>query len=358
MDSLFFIYIGKKLPYYAGSSLQLAKRYSGVSPVLVGSKKIYSKELSASCDFLPLENFYDKSESGILQSKLDSDLSFRNGLWQHSLERFFVLRELMLYLNLQDCIHAELDQLLFRIDFLMDQVRTLPVPALYLPFHTESTAVGSIVYINNIHSLEALLEFSKKVHFKSEMELIADFSLQHPGAIQALPTVATVIKTNSYRDFNHPMVPLEDLGGVVDAAQVGQWLAGIDPRNVPLSQIPRSRYVDPPHQYLLSEFELKSLHFQMNSSTGLLEVLTECSQRIHLFNIHLHSKIHKQLLAGRFSLQDLLRDSNLGRKIGFRSTRRRQIITFLLDYMKLLTHPRRVFSALLRRLGKFSTRKK
>jgi hypothetical protein len=346
MNSVIFVFIGKKLPHYGDASLRLAKSSGGILPILVAPRTAYRSSLSEACEFHALEDFYDRDSSGIQSVLIDADLGFRNGLWIRSLERFFVLREFMVYLNIDDCLHAELDQLLFRADLLLKKLRTLLSPAIYLPFHTEKAAVASMLYVNHMEPLDALLEFSKKIRFNNEMELISKFGFQHYGAIQALPTLASYANPDHYARFNHPRVSVQSLGGVLDAAQVGQWVAGIDPRNVPIRNIPRSRFVDEPHPDLLSVDQLERLRFQLASNSGLLNVELEGYEPVVLFNLHLHSKVHQQLLKKEHGIVEMLHDSNLGVAVFFKQNRRRQTVAFLLDHIKILAQPKRILTFL------------
>jgi hypothetical protein len=56
------------------------------------------------------------------------------------------------------------------------------------------------------------------------------------------------------------LVKPERVAGLVDAAQLGQWIAGIDPRNISPRQIPRTKFVDAPAMHLLSRETIENIH--------------------------------------------------------------------------------------------------
>ena len=64
--------------------------------------------------------------------------------------------------------------------------------------------------------------------------------------------------TNKYVENE---ISLAHLGGVADGTQIGMWVAGIDPRNVPIHQIPKNKFVDPPEDNIASLEQFSKIKF-------------------------------------------------------------------------------------------------
>jgi hypothetical protein len=148
----------------------------------------------------------------------------------------------------------------------------------------------------------------------------------------ALPTLATEIKGF----FN--VVPkgistisVPELGGLVDAAQLGQWVGGIDPENIPIANIPVTKFIDKPKKWLLSEDNLK--HIKLKFSKNNIFLKTQFKGRnFKIYNLHLHSKIHKNILSNNPSILSLISLSNLPLKTSFKGTRFVQFQSYLSQF--------------------------
>jgi hypothetical protein len=198
---------------------------------------------------------------------------------------------------MQSIFHAELDQLLFRTDQLLTKLDVKDERYLFFPFHNQKSAVASIFYCNNHDALRSLLDFSCKGDiFPNEMALIATWAVQNPTRAFALPTMDSLVNkgARSLPRMNE-VLEANDIGGVVDAAQLGQWIGGIDPRNVPIRDVPMTKFVDAPGEMLLSHNQLSQLKFNLSNDGSLNGKFGELFS-VRIYNLHIHSKVHKWLL--------------------------------------------------------------
>lgn len=348
--TVYFIYLAEQLPYYGPSALELARRYSGARLCLIGPAGMEKAVRNAGIDFAALEDFYSPIEAEHVVATAGISPSFRDGFWVKTLERFFVLEQFMTHASLTEILHAELDQLLFRVDLLDRALRLLPERGIFVPFHRSDAAVASVFFCNNREALSSLLDFAgKSASIANEMALLAQWAHAVPQFAWALPTLATALRPA------HSALPVvgpipDELGGIVDAAQLGQWVAGIEPRNVPLYRRHRTKFVDAPHDMLLTEEQLRSIELSFNESTGELRCALGSGQRIRLYNLHIHSKIHSRLVQGRRSVGGMIAESNLPARQGVPGTiqlRARYLVTDVL--VPIARHPGRAISALWRR---------
>jgi hypothetical protein len=349
-NEIHFVFLGSKLPAYAKASIQLAASTSGVDLCLIGNRSILKSVRHLPVNFTAIEDFYDYKEFNLTKGRITSDHKYRNGIWLKSLERFFVIYQYMLAHDRSSILHAELDQLIFRAERLSELLENTKLKGIFFPFHSESSAIASIVYINDILALKSLINFSQGDYkYANEMVLVAEWAKQNPELIFQLPTVATLLQSSS-KSFlpSVKLLTANELGGVVDAAQLGQWIAGIDPKHLKLSVRPRTLFVDLPSEFLLSREQLETLRFIQNE-IGAVNVLSDSGLiDTPLYNLHIHSKIHPALVNGKISISKVLDSASKQLQIEIPGAREQQILGWIESKIYLARRiARRVFRILL-----------
>lgn len=344
-----FVYIGEKLPKYALDSIRLASESSGGIITLLGSRSLGTPELNEYCHFIAIEDFYDPKGFIEASSAISSSHDFRGGFWLKSLERFYVLHAYMRRYGLIEVFHAELDQLLFNVNELVSNLRASGLSGIFVPSHSEQAIVASILYCNNESALASFLRFplsGKK--FPHEMGMLADWCKLNPENAFILPTLASELNPELV-SVEH--LPLSITGGLVDAAQLGQWVAGIDPKNVPILTYPKSKFVDAPHGWILKESQLRSMKMSFIESTNSL-FCSVSDKSFRVYNLHIHSKIHSTLLKHKPSIKELIESSNLGESRRFKGTLRVQVVYFIsIRLSKVMRNPGRIIPEVTKRLN-------
>lgn len=311
-QDLYFVYLGGALPSYVCASIQLAKQYSGLNVHLLGHAE-YATKLGRNSDTLiPVEDFYDPVPFQTASENVVSPHRFRAGFFLKSLERFFVLEQFMEKSGVSEFLHAELDQVLFRVDLLAAHLAEIGRKGIYFPFHSDRFALASIFYCNDAESLRSLIDLARfGPRFNFEMEVLASWARSHSLKSNELPTLATAygVPTGDIGRAGY-VLNLEESGGAVDAAQIGQWVAGIDPRNVPLKKYPTTKFVDPPNRELLTRKQLESTIFKLDRTDGSLLFSYQGQPPQRLYNLHLHSKVHAVLLRKPAPMEYILELAN------------------------------------------------
>jgi len=163
-------------------------------------------------------------ESYEFENKTTLDKSFRDGFWYLTSLRFFYIYEFMKKYDIEDVIHLENDVLIYyNTDELIDKVNK---EFLYIPFDTYERNIPSIMYIPNKDVFKIILD---NYDFnKNDMENFSTIK-QKTGLVQNFPIFITNDNLTSEQQFvttnciNFPFI--------FDAAAIGQYLGGIDPRN-------------------------------------------------------------------------------------------------------------------------------
>ena len=351
---IFFVFLGEKFPSYAKASLQLAIETSGLDVCLIGNKKLQKSISGLPIRFVAIEDFYSSKKFLLAASHVWADHKFRGGLWLKSLERLFVINQYMETFGYSKILHAELDQLIFRADELVKHLDSLDDFGIFVPFHTEHFAVASILYVNDATALDSLLNYAAGDSlYPNEMYLIADWARRNPNKIYELPTSASYLANR-----HHSIVPgakllsLMESGGLVDAAQVGQWVAGIDSKNVDIKTNPTNKFVDIHNNYLLSRQDLESINFSLEASGALRLEFDGFESATNLFNLHVHSKIHSSILKGKVSLPKLFEVANAKNASRLHGMRRMQISGWIESKLsRIVTNPEAVISLLFSKIN-------
>ena len=323
MHSVYFIYKGNKIPKYALASIELAKQTSGMKIHLIGNS-IFNKEVKKlKIEFTAIEDFYEQNKiDEVVNKNQNLDKCFRDGFWIKTLERLFILEQYMFKTNIQSIFHSEIDQLLFRSDKLVSAIIKTNKKGIFIPFHSKNCAMASVMFINKLSTIQSLIQFAcTSTVYSNEMKLIAAWSKINPKLVFALPTLATEIKgTSNVVPKGIKTISTTDIEGLVDAAQLGQWVAGIDPRNVPIIDTPTTKFIDKPQKWLLSEDNLKYIKLKLSKNNLILKALF-AGKNLKIYNLHLHSKIHKNIVSNNPSILSLISLSNQSLKISFKGTR-------------------------------------
>lgn len=350
---LVFVFLGRDFPDYAKASLELVGITNDLEIVLLANQAVRQQVVNPNIEFIPVEDFYNPSTFDQIRRISINSSTFRDGFWLKTLERFFVLEQFMIAFSEKNILHAELDQLLFRVDHLSKNLTASNFSGLMLPFHSPGIAVASIVFISDSGVLTDFVNYSvKQTSFDSEMTLLASWAKDSPSAVYAAPTLSSLKHSIDYESrIGLPLVENSTTQGYLDPAQVGQWAGGVDPRNVPLRSYPMNKFVDPPRELLLEKSDLSDFVFEFDSNEGFLTIASKRSMPSRLYNLHLHSKIHRLLLADALSFQRFFDISNQERPYRFPGTRHTQIAAWIVEMWHLFSaHPIKSLASFLRRI--------
>jgi hypothetical protein len=323
-DTIYFIYIGDQLPRYGQASLALARSTSNSEIHLIGNSTMRQSAKNEGVGFTSIEEFYDDTKFKRASQNVLSDSSFRSGFWFKSIERLFILEQFARESKFESIWHAELDQILVNSRELVQSLRKTERKGLFMPFHNKDAVVASLIYVNDLGALSSLTDFACNAEsINNEMQLMAKWSARNPKRAFALPTLATEFcdKASIIPD-GVTLLSLDETKGFVDAAQLGQWVAGIDPRNIPLGLPPTTRFIDSPTPALLDINMMEAIEFNLSEKPSSLTLCVQ-GKEYPLYNLHLHSKCHPQIVRSNPSLKQLLEKSN--KQISYRISGMRQI---------------------------------
>jgi hypothetical protein len=285
MTSLVYVWVGAKLPAWARLSLQLAKKTSGLEVVLLCNRSIGLVHGVARQYYI--EDFYIQPQI-LLDSYKLARADFRRGFLIKTTERFFILHQFLSKYSIHSIFHAELDNMVFNISLLADKLNQIGY-GLFCPRDAVNRGIASLIYINNPDSLKEFTDLAlEKLEIDTnDMELLGE-CLKKSKNYYSLPTEASVSLIEDSQSLDHVSEELTE--GIFDAAAIGQFLFGIDPRNC--------------NGLLYNGFEnenkgcnLWKLRFSIDLQHGRASISQNDGKNItNLYNIHVHSKLFNQLL--------------------------------------------------------------
>lgn len=301
MAPLVFIWLGSSFPHWGRQSLALSKLLSGLEVVVISNK---AAGLIAEADTQYfVEDFYGASEAW-RRSEQTFDIKYRDGFWIKTTERFFVLEQFAKKYAIKSLFHAELDSLVFDISGLSSRLDQLG-SGLFCPRDSITRGIASLIYINNCQALTELNAFAVNNHLveKNDMMLLG-YLLNNSSQFFSLPTESN-LQDQQLGEWE-AVSPFAS-NGIFDAAAIGQFLFGIDPKYGSMA--------------LLNGFEnenkgcdLWQLTYDISINDRTFTIRNRNNGRVfNLFNIHIHSKLFKLLINSR-KLQRILTRINCGKR--------------------------------------------
>ena len=223
-----------------------------------------------------LINADELNESYNFNTKSILNNTFRDGFWKLTSLRFFYIYEFMKIYNITNVIHLENDVIIYyNCEELIHLVNKNFV---YIPFDTYKRNIASIMYIPNAEVFKTILD---NYDFnKNDMENFSNIK-QKTKLIETLPIFSKINNLTDEQKFvsnNSEIFPF-----IFDAAAIGQYLGGVDPRNIAGNT-----------RGFINEtcvIKYNKYHIWFEEFDGIKKPFIQVeSNKIPIFNLHIHSK--------------------------------------------------------------------
>ena len=279
-EPLIFVHLGGNVPRYVMENVgRTAVRLMGERTVIMLS----DQDLQPKTNLFPVkisDGWYSSSEFEDFKNSVSLDYSFREGFWGRAVERFFVLEQFVRIAGIGAFFHAENDVVVFGLDHLNNALGRRREQS-YFCRDDQDRATSALAYFPSTAAIRKLVDwflgFAGSAN--NEMEMLATYMDEFPSEVSSFPTLNQL-------DYNYAP-SWGSLGcsglGIVDAAALGQWVAGKDPRNT--LGISWSRFSNETLQIDPSKMRL---HLSPDSRS--LSVSYQGMHPVRVFAIHIHSK--------------------------------------------------------------------
>lgn len=300
---IIFVWIGKYLPNWFFESLSLASRNNINREIILiancnhkSVNAISSQRKNIKIFFLNIKNPVD-----LCSKKLIND----NVFWINTSLRFWYIREFVKQHKLKEFFHAELDNAIFSLKNLDEKLNAVG-NGLFVPRDSLERGVASLIYCNRVGCLEEFIDIYRSANLpRHDMEALGIYATKFPNNFFSLPTES--FQSNSKKwNLISPLIT----DGIFDAAAIGQYLLGIDPKNI--------KYKTSCNGFINENCEIDWSEVKIISdgaSIFLKYGIDSYSYNFRLYNLHIHSKnwkafrnvlenhsILKKLNQGNFSI--------------------------------------------------------
>lgn len=228
MPALVLVHIGRTFPEYLNDCIAQVESVSDVSIHLLIDGIHRDKISSKRVELCPLESITKSNLHLVFDKKTQLNAEFRGGFWKFAMQRFFYLHDYILAKGLIDVFHIENDNLIY-LDFLpkIDVFRSMPM---WCVMDSPARCIASFMYFRGSEMLSRFLDTYLNTYSGTvnDMEGLAKFRNENVADVGVLPIVG------DYVDVIDPMYSAfaQKFGYVFDAAALGQFIGGVDPRNI------------------------------------------------------------------------------------------------------------------------------
>jgi hypothetical protein len=207
------------------------------------------------------------------------DKEFREGFWTATSSRFFYIYALMKRDNLCDVVHIENDVVVYyNCNILASR---LDKSKIYLPFDSYSRSIASIVYIPSHSALKRALD--RYTYSENDMYNFSIIRNSLPDLTDQFPIYMPLLSFSA--EQNRVCKNFELFNFIFDAAAIGQYLGGVDPRNSPGDS---RGFVN---ETCVIKYDKCGFEWLMGDD-GIRRplIVTEFGLRVPIFNLHVHCK--------------------------------------------------------------------
>jgi hypothetical protein len=245
------IHLGREPPPWLGYALRQLRCFGqGDIHLIAEADALRSaaipSALGVTCTALEAIGVSDKQREFRRLSPLDRN--FRDGFWTFTSERFFVIETAMSRLGLAHVVHLENDVMIYRpIDELGKSLARV-YRAAAATFDNDTRCVPGIVYLPDTAAIGVITDFYLRVLRKlrasasaavlNDMSILGALRSHFPHLIEQLPIVPPDYPAplrsaagHTVQDATRYSQHFASLGCIFDAAALGQFLGGVDPRN-------------------------------------------------------------------------------------------------------------------------------
>jgi hypothetical protein len=151
--------------------------------------------------------------------------TFRNGFWLLASYRFIAMYEYMKQHNIKNIIHIENDVLIYKN---IDTINLHNMNKLLLTMDSRNRCIPGIMFIPNYEILKKCLD-----KFNPKLNDMENFSICYYVLSDYIDTLPIFLEHSVNDDTKMVTKNFKSYDAIFDAAAIGQYLGGIDPRNNP-----------------------------------------------------------------------------------------------------------------------------
>lgn len=201
--------------------------------------------------------------------------TFRNGFWEMTSYRFYALYQYMKQYNIRNILHIENDVLIYKN---MDTINFHDTSKLLLTMDSSNRCIPGLMFIPNNEILKKCLDkFNPKLNdmqnFSECYYNLSDYIDTLPIFLEEYKSDITRMITKNYKYYN----------AIFDAAAIGQYLGGVDPRNIPGDT---RGFVN---ETCIIDYSKYTFIWKNDNGKKIPYIIVKCNE-YPIVNLHIHSK--------------------------------------------------------------------
>lgn len=302
MTCLVYYQVGDNIPNYLFDSLYQVLVLHGDNPLqkiyIITNKcwvdyikaKVNKMDIDIECleqiEIVPCETLSKDDETiqrytSLTSSWNNAHTDFRGGFWLHTTNRFLYLAAFMKKFDVIDVFHIESDIMIYtNLNDIYEKMKELNmVNKIVVPQDAPNRAICSVVFIPSAkcakeYSNWIVASLERAGTFLNDMDLMGYYQ-------------------DKYTFPDSPNHQEADNLGVFDACAIGQYLGGIDFRNIPKQHI-TNRFINPTRGFIneTSVFKANTAKYLIdyNSNKGKKYKMQINTKNYDINALHIHSK--------------------------------------------------------------------
>ena len=208
------------LQEYIFDNIQHLKNHNNNDITVITDKKFNSLFENININIINIEDLIPDYIN--MSSKLNN--AYRNGFWELTSYRFKAIYEYMKQYNIINIIHIENDVVIYK------NVDTIPfhnINKLLLTMDSENRCIPGLMFIPTANILKKCLDI-----FNPNLNDMQNFSNCYYNLSDYIDTLPIFIENNENNITKMITKNFKYYNCIFDAAAIGQYLGGVDPRNM------------------------------------------------------------------------------------------------------------------------------
>jgi len=207
------------LQVYIFDNIYQLKKYSNNDITIITDRKFNNLFNNLSVDIINIEDLIPEYTTF---QYLDN---YRNGFWELTTYRFTAIYEYIKQYNTINIVHIENDVLIYKN---VDSINFHNTNKLLLTMDSENRCIPGLMFIPNSIILKKCIDI-----FNPNLNDMQNFGLCYYNLTEYVDTLPIFIEHNENSITKMVTKNFDRYKCIFDAAAIGQYLGGVDPKNIP-----------------------------------------------------------------------------------------------------------------------------
>ena len=278
-SKLILVHSGNLFPEYLNDCIELCLRQNLDIDLLISSNFHY--RIKHQINLEKIEDYYDDLYLNFFNKSFDNN--FRDGFWNRTSSRFFIISNYAKAKNLKSFFHIENDVVLFSNLVKFKNILEKTNKEVALVMDAPNRCIPSIMWFKDHNILNDISNFIFKNNHLNDMQSLSEFFHINRDKVFNFPIIPA-FNQNSNIDYSNYF---DEFNSIFDGAAIGQYLFGID-----CLENPNKKTIG----FVNETTIFKSSDFRYFFKNGYPYMILDSNEEVPINNLHMHCKNLKQLI--------------------------------------------------------------